>query len=230
MNILLTASQLKCSGDKDGCERCIANQLVCEYTRSNSRRKRRKDQRRSEEDSRSDVSPGSTGRAMSGSRESQRRSPASQTRYLSPQQRHSPLPRPSAGNLPQQSLYNESQAPALDSIDFSIFTDADAFDLSSLTQSVDHPRLVTCGPASASYLGPATGSPDSYDQRYDPSFRSYYQQNQFEHVTSSTAGHPHMAIAGQGYAGDHEDDYMQYQHHQHAYQHSYWGSQRGGGH
>lgn len=224
-------SQLKCSGDKDGCERCIANQLMCEYTRSNSRgsRRKKKDRRRSEEDTRSDVSPGPAGRTMSGSRESQKRSPTSQTRYLSPQQRHSPLPRPSPGSLSYQSAYDESQAPALDSIDFSVFTDADAFDLGSLTQSVDQTRLVTCGATSASYLAPVTSSPDSYDQRYDPSFRGYYQQTQFDHVTSSTAGHPQMATAGQGYAGDHEDAYMQYQHHQHAYQHSYWGSQRGGG-
>ncbi|KAM0251704.1 hypothetical protein ACHAQJ_008025 [Trichoderma viride] len=55
--------KLKCSGEKSGCERCIAGQLRCEYTRSSSRRGGRKSSGRNSTDSREvaggDSSPGS---------------------------------------------------------------------------------------------------------------------------------------------------------------------------
>jgi hypothetical protein len=120
----------------------------------------------------------------------------------------------------------------LDSLDFSMLTPLDAFDMNSLSDSmVEHTRRVTCGPMSGSYLAPVTGSPVAYSQPYDQDYHDYYQQSHsFEHVTTTSATHPNMGTAGQGYAGDHEDDYMQYQHQQQAYQHSYWDSgHRGGG-
>ncbi|KAH6608217.1 hypothetical protein Trco_004530 [Trichoderma cornu-damae] len=46
------AKKLKCSGEKSGCERCVAGQLFCEYTRSSSRRGGRKSSGRNSTDSR----------------------------------------------------------------------------------------------------------------------------------------------------------------------------------
>lgn len=113
-----------------------------------------------------------------------------------------------------------------------MLTPLDAFDMNSLSDSMDHdPRTVTCGPTGGSYLAPVTGSPISYNQPYDQDYHGYYQQSHsFDHVTSASATHPNMVTAGQGYAGDHEDDYMQYQHQHQAYQRGYWGGgQRGAG-
>lgn len=134
--------------------------------------------------------------------------------------------------MPPHSAYEQPQHDALEALDNFMLTDADAFDLTTLNHSVDHARsMMTCAPTSGSYLAPVTNSPVSYQQPYGQDYHDYYQHNHsFEHATSSSVAYPNMETAGQGYAGDHEDDYMHYQHQQPAYQHSYWGSgQRGGG-
>lgn len=206
---------------------------MCEYTRSSSRGSRRprpkdKVRRRSAEDTSNDGSP-VTSRTTSST--SQKRSSASHSRRLSPHQGQASLPLSSSAALPPHTAYDESQHRMLDMYDFSTLTEADAFDLNTLSHSVDQARAMTCAPTSGSYLAPVSTSPVSYHQPYDTDYRGYYQQGHgFDHATSPSPVHPNMVTAGQGYAGDHEDDYMHYQHQQHTYQHAYWGSgQRGGG-
>lgn len=40
-DVAKVSTQLRCSGDKDGCERCIANGLTCDYTRTGTKGPRR---------------------------------------------------------------------------------------------------------------------------------------------------------------------------------------------
>ncbi|KAM5343149.1 hypothetical protein ACJ41O_014115 [Fusarium nematophilum] len=62
-------SSLRCSGDKNGCERCRNNNLRCEYTRSGSKSSRRGKSSRKSAD---DDSPSSSGSRRGGGSSSKR--------------------------------------------------------------------------------------------------------------------------------------------------------------
>ena len=122
---------MKCSGEQDGCDRCIANNLLCEYTRSSSRGSRRgkKSHRRSAEIKGSDESPVRT-RAPSQS------SSDTRSRHLSP---IGVLKRSNASSpYPSTSSTSQHESPHMSQLDFSLLTPADAFDFGQFSNTTNH--------------------------------------------------------------------------------------------
>ena len=210
--------QLKCSGDKEGCERCIANQLQCVYTRSSSSSRRdRKNRRRSGEGTGRDISPASNPRTRSRAR-------GSQSGHLTPRGGESPLPISTAGST--------SQVPAgmMDQLDFSLLTPFDALDLDHIPQSDQMAHRSSSIAATCGYSVPMTLSPTSMSPTFQQDHFSQHQQHpsgfhdpwsstphyapSFTPGTSSPPGaYPILEAAEQGPPGSHGQDYHFFQQH-----------------
>ncbi|KAK5997728.1 hypothetical protein PT974_00085 [Cladobotryum mycophilum] len=212
------AKKLKCSGEKSGCERCATSQLVCEYTRSNSRSSRRgkKASGRSSTDSRTsgdhlagDSSPGS----QSGSKPSTSTSSRHQQKAS---RRHS---RQAGGKA--SSLSPPRDTTILDRLDPALLGPDDGFDLRSLSIGSEHEAtMVTTGAEyTASVAAYASHHSEYYPQPPQQHAGSWQHASQDSYIVTSAGVDPsYLSTVGpegysdQEYYGQYPD-YTSYQHH-----------------
>ncbi|RFU81995.1 hypothetical protein TARUN_177 [Trichoderma arundinaceum] len=201
----------KCSGEKSGCERCIASQLRCEYTRSSSRRGGRRSGGRNSTDSRggSELAAGDS-------------SPGSQSGKSS---RHRSSKHPhhagASGQSKSRSSRDDGYGDALDQFDPSTLGPDDGFDLRSLSLESAGDSSDVTGYGSSAYY-----SQQQQQHGAGGSWQHMSSQGQYGDVS----GHSYMGASGSNaqdydvgeYYGNY-DEYGQYQEHQNDPR--YWGGQ-----
>ncbi|KEY70346.1 hypothetical protein S7711_06820 [Stachybotrys chartarum IBT 7711] len=193
--------KLKCSGEKDGCDRCVAAQKLCEYTRSGTRSSRRGSKKPSSRRGLEEASP-------SRHRRSSRGHGGSSSRHAA-----------SAG--PAISSAEESEG-MLNTLDFSMLNPDDAFDLTSLSESSAHHAATSGGGSS---MAPAYSYHQAHYYQAPHQIDSYSQwQPPSHYVSSGATGASVTATADAAYA----HAQTQYQYHDYHQQPDprYWPQRR----
>ncbi|KAI6778973.1 uncharacterized protein J7T54_002615 [Emericellopsis cladophorae] len=197
---LANLGQLKCSGEKEGCERCVANQLASETT--------------SPANSQTPSGSGST---------STKRGSGSRSRHLSPQQQTG------YGGQGQGAIYgtpssSRGQEPSmLDQLDDSFWT-GEPFDMNNLDDDVVAPTT-----SGASHLGyPSSAVDVSMSAHHQQYHAQYHQQTPFSDPEAQPTLAYHTS--GLGVAGEELDEEIYYSRkHQSYYPQGYHGHQYWGG-
>lgn len=207
---------MKCSGEKEGCERCLANKLRCEYTRSGSKsRKGKKSSTKSSSKesptSSSKASPKST--ASSSSRRTQgsssKKQPHSSSSSSSAKHHHHHHRSSHAEPAARTSSSADEPEGLLSQLDFSMFGPEDAFDLDWLAEEQGAPGGLASNSYAAGYGGSASHMHVAHAGYQQWADQSPQQQPPSQYATAADYNAYANSYPQEGYEGyenyDHQD-------------------------